>query len=78
MAEGATVPGEEEIGVLDETHAAREVNLWHPVDSVAIASDSTRLHYEEETGFDTMLVDVKNAFKRYNVSYQITTILGQT
>ena len=60
MVEGATVPSEEEMGVLDNTCAARKVNLWRPVDLVAIASDSTRSCYEEETGFGTMLVDAKN------------------
>ena len=62
MAEVATVPSEEEMGVLDNTRTVREVNLWRPVDPVAIVPDSTRLHYEEETGFGTMLVDMKNAF----------------
>ena len=62
MAEGATVPSEEEMGALDETRAAREVILCCPVDPVVIASDSTRLCYEEETGFGTILADAKNAF----------------
>ena len=61
MAEGATVPSEEEMRVLDDTHAARKVNLWRPADPVATAYDSTRSHYEEETDFGTMLVNAKNA-----------------
>ena len=64
IPKGGTLPSVEEMGVLDDTRAACYFNLFHPVDPVAIASDSTHSHYEEETGFGIMLVDAKNAFNK--------------
>jgi len=50
--------------VLEDTPTARDFNLYHPANPVAIASDITLLRYEEETGFGTMLVDANNSFNK--------------